>query len=446
MIHHLTIAALLLTFTVLACNKVPLPTETTSETTSLRAGKLLAATGNESPATATDLGNWTNSTGGSRANETLRNPNSDSKNYYQFVLDEEKEIRIQVKKQETEHATLAIVDEDDNTIFGANSRGWQGSGANTKYDDGLSWTVIGPGTWYIRIAQSNNTDNTFDLTWNVREAPSLPSDDFSAGIWTDGEVQVGVPVDGTIASSSVRYDHDWFAIDITELVEGRHKFEVESATRKLLFLRDEYGHFVLPLLEFAAYPRQHEFQTTGKYFVEVRGRDGDYKLLVLPPLPRNSKSEPSGQDFSGDTSTKGYIKVNGRRATGTLSAEDLDYFKILLREGKSYQIDAKGHAAGDYGGTYSLTLGIALQDRTGASLTNTDDAEPFDHEGPAEGRFTGSIIPGVPVSNKLGGVGANGRLKIHVYTTGIYFIAVYDPDADEDTPSGTYTLIARTIE
>ena len=88
-------------------------------------GGPLRAAGNETTADATNLGTWTNTPnkGTTRRNETLGNPDTDKMNYYKFVLDEDKFVRIRVQKMEVSNADLDIVDVDDNTIFDGDGDG-----------------------------------------------------------------------------------------------------------------------------------------------------------------------------------------------------------------------------------------------------------------------------------------------------------------------------------
>ena len=66
------------------------------------------------------------------------------------------------------------MDGNDNMIFEADQWGSTGSGSNRKYEDEFFWELVGPGTWYIRIHQTDSTNDTFDLKWWVRDGLNCP--------------------------------------------------------------------------------------------------------------------------------------------------------------------------------------------------------------------------------------------------------------------------------
>ncbi len=55
---------------------------------------LHAATGDDTPANATDLGSWDSNASGQKTGETLGNPNPDRLNYYKFTLTSERLAKI----------------------------------------------------------------------------------------------------------------------------------------------------------------------------------------------------------------------------------------------------------------------------------------------------------------------------------------------------------------
>ena len=192
--------------------------------------------------TATDLGNWdNNTTTGRDGGESLGSSNI--VNYYKFVLTQEKYADITATEQDHPHAKLEIVDADDNTIFEADRAGLIGS---SNHYERLSWTVIGPGTWYIKTSQTVTNGNDFDLTWKIKNAPAFPNDDFAAGIWTPGIVEEGGSTDGTIASLSEYDDYDWFALELENW--GQYKITVKprgsNNDQPSMILRDAYGQFI----------------------------------------------------------------------------------------------------------------------------------------------------------------------------------------------------------
>ena len=198
-----------------------------------------------------DLGNLTNATGGRKDNETLAVPNTDTVNYYQFTLDREKSVRIVAEKQETDNAKLAVTDEEGNVVFKADQRGWYGTGDDKEdYYDQLNMRVIGPGIWNIRMKQTGPTDNTFNLRWDVEDAPVFPNDDYAAGIWTTGTVVIGGSKNGTIehlvdrpGQDLNKRDNDWFAVELE--LAGQYEFTAVPSGMNppipLIMLHDAYG-------------------------------------------------------------------------------------------------------------------------------------------------------------------------------------------------------------
>ena len=91
------------------------------------------------------------------------------------------------------------------------------------------------------------------------------------------------------------------------------------------------------------------------------------------PQPRQSVSEPSGDDFPDDETTTGRLEVGGS-VTGTLSTgSDLDWFAVSLEAGHQYQIDLEGVDTNQ--GTLSdpWLAGIYDAGGEGISKTTNDD-------------------------------------------------------------------------
>ncbi len=165
------------------------------------------ATGNETPATATDPANWDSATSGYRTNQTLQY-SSDSINCHRFVLTQESEGRIGAMNQDVWDATLKITNNRGDMIFHQNRRGTRGPGSNPVHHDAVDWRVIGPGTRYIRIEQTGSTLNTFDLVWKLRDRVVLPNDDFYGGVWSEGLMHIEGSTDGKILNAEGRAGKD----------------------------------------------------------------------------------------------------------------------------------------------------------------------------------------------------------------------------------------------
>ena len=152
-----------------------------------------------------------------------------------------------------------------------------------------------------------------------------------------------------------------------------------------------------------------------------------------------SISEPDGEDFPNNSTTRGYVAADGDPATGNIAFDDVDRFKVGLEAGRSYRIDLKGNEPSDYGGTLSFP-GLVLFGRSGEVLAHggNDITQTNRHGSPA--------LPGVGISDRNGGAGNNARLEIDVHITGVYILAIlswfHEPPDDIDV--GTYTIIVTT--
>ena len=201
------------------------------------------------------------------------------------------------------------------------------------------------------------------------------------------------------------------------------------------------------------------FDGGGTFYIAVTrtklGNDGTYdlSLIDLGTVTRTcteisiegfegySISEPDGEDFPNDSTTRGYVAADGDPATGNLTSLDTDRFKVGLEAGRSYRIDLKGNEPSDYGGTLSYP-GLVLFGRSGEVLAHGGNVitQTNRHGNPA--------LPGVGISDRYGGAGNNARLEIEVHITGVYILAVlswYDEPPD-DIDVGTYTIIVTTTD
>ena len=176
---------------------------------------------------------------------------------------------------------------------------------------------------------------------------------------------------------------------------------------------------------------------TGTYTVQatIIGHQG----LFPPEGSRQTVSEATGNDLPNTIETTGYVQPNGAHATGTIRIDidtdiDTDYFKVDLVTGQSYQIDCKGNEPTDRGGTLDIPRCVLLGNN-GEFLTDTNDVEATNFDQTDPGRFLG-------ISDGTSGEGDNARIKINVYTSGTYHIAVADADAATAT-GGTYTLVVN---
>ena len=359
---------------------------------------------------------------------TLRNGNKDTSGVltspdlperYQFTLTDHKDVQISVFDQETDDAVPELVDSDGYTQKQADS-----VGARTNR---IMWTILGPGTHYIKISQKATGDNSFDLRVRVRNSP-LSNDDYSADILTTGAITLGDYAEGTIAGSSQRDDNDWFAVELPVLSTYEFKATPSGPTpsRSLfVILRDSHGQALD-----SGSRVHHKTEQMGKHFVEVRGSNGDYTISVSV-FHRDSSTIPENEDLPVDIGTTGYIQINGAPATGYLTDLDSDQFAFRLQARKTYQFDLHQKEAAN--GQTLAGQTILLLGRRGEILfpapAQTDVT-----------KISGSINQGIGDTNS--GEGDNSRIRAAIHRSGIYFIRA--ENAYADSPGG-YSLYATDV-
>ena len=156
----------------------------------------------------------------------------------------------------------------------------------------------------------------------------------------------------------------------------------------------------------------------GAYYVRAQNPNGSdtgtYTLSVIV-LGANGASE-ADTDFAETTATTGRVEV-GASATGNSGASnDVDWFKVELEAGKTYQIDLKGANGG--GGTLDDPRLLNIRDSSGNEISGTgnDDAD-----------FGNNIL--------------DSQITFTPTMAGAYYL-VATPGG---TASGTYTLSVRDI-
>ena len=197
------------------------------------------------------------------------------------------------------------------------------------------------------------------------------------------------------------------------------------------------------------------FNGGGTFYIAVTrtklGNDGTYDLSLIDLgtvtrtcteiRVRGPGSEPVGGDLPNDQTTTGYVIPDGAPASGEISPQrDIDYFKVDLVAGQSYQIDLKGNVPTDYGGTLGNPA-LVLLGRSGPNDYLDPDTDPDVTARNFDSFY--ALPPGTGIANdnsySRSGV-FNSRLEIDVHTTGTYFILVHS----RSRSSGTYTLIVTT--
>ena len=367
---------------------------------------------------AIDLGTLSNGNTNSSGELTSTDPAK----YYKFTLTTQKDVQISVLNQETDDAVLQLVDSDDYAQKEADS-----VGAGT---DRIMWTILGPGTHYIKISQTTAIRNTFDLKVRVRNSP-LVNDDYSADILTSGAITLGDYAEGTIAGSPQRADHDWFAVDLPVLstYEFKAKPRGSSPSRSLfVILRDSHGQAIN-----SGSRVHHKTEQMGKHFVEVRGSNGAYTISVSV-FHRDSPSisEPEKENLPADIGTTGYIQINGAPATAHMEDRDADQFAVRLQDGKTYQFDLIQNKASN--GPTLANQRIFMLGRSGDVIFPTQ-TDVIKIDGNLDQERLG-------IGDENSGEEENSRIRAAIHRSGIYFIRAVNAQSGT---KGAYSLYATDV-
>ncbi len=255
---------------------------------------------------------------------------------------------------------------------------------------------------------------------------SEPSDgDCASNTATTCEVDIGGSATGTLDPG----DRDWFKL---ELEAGtRYQIDLEGADTGRGTLPDPSAIFIdamgnsvmvggLSVGDDNSGVGENSrtiFTPTegGTYFVQSRSSgSGTYTLSVIV-LGANGASE-ADTDFPETTSTTGRVEI-GASATGNIGTlNDVDWFKVVLEAGKTYQIDMKGVDGG--GGTLEDPYLDNIRDSSGSAIdgTDNDDVDPDNDIYDSQIIFTPT-------------------------TAGAYYLVA----SHATTDTGTYTLSVRDI-
>ena len=190
----------------------------------------------------------------------------------------------------------------------------------------------------------------------------------------------------------------------------------------------------------------------GDYCVRVQATEtgeNDYKLShnakklkaemiaqMRERLP--SVSEPEGQDFPQDTSTKGRVRI-AETATGNLETESgRDWFAVALREGRTYRFDLEGKESN--AGTLPDPYLHGIHDQGGSPVSGLVTDDSLFHSARSKTNFSRGYF--TPPQNGTYYLAIRGGEPGEV-DTGSYWAWVLDwgPDQRADTlTNGTVTV------
>lgn len=241
----------------------------------------------------------------------------------------------------------------------------------------------------------------------------VQSDDFAASTLTAGAITPGTPSGGVI---EVTGDVDWFRVNLiaghsyrmealgASTVQGTLPdpvLEVKSSTGTTLVTfddggvdRNSSGTFVAP--------------TSGVYYLAVSSystaqvRTGSYRVAV------SDIATAVVDDFAATTLTTGVVAV-GASTQGTIGGVgDVDWFRVALTAGHTYQVQARGASSGN--GTLEDPV-LTVLSSAGLAVATFDD----------------------------GGVGLDSNGSFTPSTSGTYYLSVQSY-AGADSLTGTYRV------
>ena len=146
------------------------------------------------------------------------------KHYSSFTLTNAASVKIRVTGQSHDNAKLSLyVGQDEHRIVKHGNGGWSGHIISTRtYNDSISFVDLQPGTYGIRMEQTNSNRIRNDFTLKLLAIPIDAQSDaatLDGGIWT-GQLTAGwallqqisfVAISGTIGSGSNPTDvSDWY--------------------------------------------------------------------------------------------------------------------------------------------------------------------------------------------------------------------------------------------
>ena len=207
----------------------------------------------------------------------------------------------------------------------------------------MAFTPSAAGTYYIAAGAYRGHIGTYQVS--VTEV----MDDYAADATTTGTVAVGGSATGDIQFTG---DHDWFAVTLEAGKIYRIDLEGASSGGGTLadpFLRgihDADGTLIDGTENDDREPSDVDSRASfapsadGTYYVSAgayHGDTGTYRVSVTEIV----------DDYADDTTTTGTVSVGGSATGDVQFADDRDWFAVILKAGKTYQIDLEGAGTGD---------------------------------------------------------------------------------------------------
>ena len=284
------------------------------------------------------------------------------------------------------------------------------------------YTPTAAGTYYVQASGISGL-GTYTVSVIVLGANgnSEADTDFPVTTATTGRVEVGASATGNIET---RTDRDWFKV-VLEMGKF-YQIDLEGSTGGGGTLGDPYLRNIRDSSGTEIPETENDdigggntdswvvFTPTadGAYYLVASGYGGanDTGTYTLSVTELETRTEEGDTDFASSIATLGRVEVDGS-ATGEIEdVTDLDWFRVVLEEDKTYVFDLEGSETSS-GTLANPHLGI----RSGsAALLSTDDDS---------------------------GDGANSRLEYTATADGIHYLSA--SAALSASSGGTYTLSVR---
>ena len=300
---------------------------------------------------------------------------------FKVVLEADTRYQIDLEGADTGRGTLpdprmALFD-GSATLVGS-VRNDEGVGKNAR---GI-YTPTAGATYYVHVQNPNGSDTgTYTLSVIVLGAngASEQDTDFPETTSTTGRVEVGASATGNIDRS---LDQDWFRLDLEAGKTYQFDLEVDTGGGGTLGdpylrnIRDSSGTEISgtendDIVGGVADSRVVFTPTAdGAYYLVASGFDGTYTgTYTLSVTELETRTEEGDTDFASSIATLGMVEVGGS-ATGEIEdVNDIDWFRVVLEEDKTYVFDLEGTETSS-GTLANPHLGI----RSGsAALLSTDD-------------------------------------------------------------------------
>ena len=286
-------------------------------------------------------------------------------------------------------------------------------------DSRLKFTVTESGTYYMAVGAFDSLKGTYGVS--VTDVTDGIPDDYDASTETTGTVAVNGSVTGEVEEAG---DVDWFAVT---LEAGKtYRIDLKGLENKDGSLYDPELHGIYDadgtLIEDtgnddsgAGRNSQLTFTATesGTYYIAAGATDS----LAWPNLRGTyelSVTDLAVTDVPADLTTESATVAVGGSVTGEVETSgNVDWFKVILEAGKSYQIDVKG--AVSLAGTLDNPYLGGLYTSEGTLIASTGDDD--------------------------GGEGRDSRLTFTAKTSGTYYMAV---GAYEDL-TGTFAVSVTDV-